>query len=153
MPLSNDEQIHLTAAQGFIELGMFEANEELERVDPFCRNLPEVLEVRARIYSALRKWDLVEVVAKRLWDCTEDPKWAATWANALRKNDAIEAARAILLDAVERHPKAALLQYGLTCCECLSGNVEVAKARLEYAVKLDPSLKTRTLDEVDLTRI
>lgn len=154
MPLDDDEHIHLTAAQGFFQLGMLqEANDELERIDPFCRHLPEVLEVRAQVYSALKKWDLVEVVAKRLWDATDEPKWAATWADALRKNDAIESAKAVLLDAVEKHPKAALLHYGLACCECLMGDIEVAKARLDFAFKLDPSVRERALDEPDLERI
>lgn len=65
MPLEEREQRHVTAAQGFVELGMFvDADAELDRVDPFCRNLPEVLEVRARVYSALKRWELLEVVAK-----------------------------------------------------------------------------------------
>ena len=70
MPLSEEEQQkHIDAAQGFMELGMFlDADGELERIDPFCRHLPEVLEVRVQIYSALKKWELVEVVAKKLAD-------------------------------------------------------------------------------------
>jgi hypothetical protein len=69
MPLEEHELKHVTAAQGFVELGMFaDADAELDRVDPFCRHLPEVLEVRAKIYSALKKWELLTVVAKRLWD-------------------------------------------------------------------------------------
>jgi tetratricopeptide (TPR) repeat protein len=155
MPLSEREQIHLDAAQGFLELGMFlDADAELDRIDPFCRQLPEVLEVRVKIYSALKKWELVQVVAKRLADYEpEEPKWIAMWADALRKTGAIESAKAILLDAVERHPKCPLLHYELACCECVLGEIEVAKSRLEHAVKLDPSLRLRALDEKDLEGI
>src|SRR5690349_8106893 len=97
MPLSEDEQIHLDAAQGFLELGMLlDADAELDRIDPFSRHLPEVLDVRLQIYSALKKWELVQVVAKRLWDSDADePMWAATWADALRQTGVIESAKAI----------------------------------------------------------
>ena len=46
MPLSPDEHIHLTAAEGFIQLGMYpDADAALDDIDPFCRHLPEVLAV------------------------------------------------------------------------------------------------------------
>ncbi len=155
MPLEEEEQIHLHAAQGFLELGMFlDADAELDRIDPFCRHLPEVLEVRVKIYSALKKWDLVQVVAKKLWDNDPiEPKWVAIWADALRQSGAVESAKAILLNAVEQHPKSALLHYRLACYECVLGQVEVAKTRLEYALKLDLSLRMEALEEKDLERI
>ena len=50
MPLSTEDLKHLTAAQGFTELGMFlDANAELEEIDAEVRHFPEVLEVRVRI--------------------------------------------------------------------------------------------------------
>jgi hypothetical protein len=40
MPVEGPYQLHLRAAIGYIELGMFEeANAELEEIDPFCRTL------------------------------------------------------------------------------------------------------------------
>ena len=57
MPLEREDQKHLLAAQGYVELGMFlEADAELEEIDPGVRHLPEVLEVRIRIYQGLEKW-------------------------------------------------------------------------------------------------
>ncbi len=50
MPLDRPDLQHLNAAQGFAALGMYEeGNAELEKIDPFCRALPEVLEVRLEI--------------------------------------------------------------------------------------------------------
>ena len=67
MPLEGPDQLHLRAAHGYIELGMFEdANAELEEIDPFCRHLPEVLLARLAIYHGLEKWELLAVVAKKL---------------------------------------------------------------------------------------
>jgi tetratricopeptide (TPR) repeat protein len=154
MPLEEEEQKHLDAAQGFFELGMFlDADAELDRIDPFCRHLPKVLEVRVQIYAALKRWELVQVVAKRLWEQTSKLEWVAEWANALRQSRAIESAKAVLLGAVENHPNNALLHYQLACCECVLGEVEVAKTRLEHALKLDTSLRMRALAEKDLERI
>jgi hypothetical protein len=52
MPLEGPDRLHLRAACGYVELGMFEeANAELEEIDPFCRHLPEVLLARLAIYD------------------------------------------------------------------------------------------------------
>ena len=46
MSLSPDEQIHLTAAEGFIGLGMYlDADAALDDIDPLCRHLLEVLAI------------------------------------------------------------------------------------------------------------
>ena len=43
-----------------------DANEELENIDPEVRHLPEVFAVRVQIYTGLKKWELLQVVAKKL---------------------------------------------------------------------------------------
>ena len=50
--------MHLTAAQGWLELGNHEeAFEELEQIDAPLRGHPDVLEVRWGIYASIEKWD------------------------------------------------------------------------------------------------
>ena len=67
MPLEPEDQHHLTVAQGYAELGMFlDADSELEAIDPDVRHVPEVLTVRIQIYSALKKWELMQAVAKKM---------------------------------------------------------------------------------------
>jgi len=57
----------LTAPHGYVKLGMFlDANAELDEVDADVRHLPEVLGVRIEIYRALKKWELMEAVARKL---------------------------------------------------------------------------------------
>ena len=61
MPSEKGDQQHLLAANGCIELGMFEeANATIEEIDSFCRALPEVLVIRVAIYQGLKKWELME---------------------------------------------------------------------------------------------
>lgn len=48
MPLSSDQHIHLAAAQGFIQLGMWlDADAALDDIDPYGQDAPEVLSVPA----------------------------------------------------------------------------------------------------------
>lgn len=152
MPLEEADQRHLTAADGYVDLGMrLDANAELEEIDPEVRHLPEVLDVRLKICSALEKWDLMQVVASKLASYDPDHiQWTVSWAFATRRAVGIAAAREILLAAVERHPNAAVLHYNLACYECRLGDVEVAKARLHHAFKLDAKFRLLALDDEDL---
>src|SRR4051794_22485509 len=99
---------HIIAAEGYVELGMhLDANEELEQLEPENRILPAVMAIRIQIYRALEKWELMQTVAKIL--ALHEPgnvQWTVDWAYATRRADSTEAARSILLEAVERIPTA-----------------------------------------------
>lgn len=71
-----------------------EADAELEEIDSEVRHVPEVLAVRLAIYSSLKKWNLLQVVAKKLalFD-PQNAQWWISWAYATRRADCIEAAR------------------------------------------------------------
>jgi tetratricopeptide (TPR) repeat protein len=155
MPLKPDDQRYLTAAEGYVALSMWQdANAELEEINPEYRHLPEVLEVRLKIYRALEKWELMQTVARKLTQYDPDyGQWILSLAYATRRAESIEAAKMILLEAVERMPKAAVFQYNLACYECQLGEVEVANSRLKHAFKLDPTLRLTALDDPDLEAI
>ena len=73
MPLEPADQQYWQAAVGYIELGMFsEADSELDKIDFFCRALLEVLAVRLAIYRVLKKWELMQQLAKRLKEFEPD---------------------------------------------------------------------------------
>ncbi len=152
MPLLPDDQRHLTAAEGYADLGMYlDANAELEEIDAEVRHVAEVLTVRLEIYRGLEKWELMRTVAARLaaYD-PEEAQWPLSQAYATRRAESIEAAKCILLEAVERHPKEPILHYNLACYECQLGDIEVAKARLAHAFKLAPKCRLMALDDEDL---
>jgi hypothetical protein len=104
MPLEGPDQPHLRAAYGYVELGMFEeAKAELEKIDPFCRHLPEVLVARVAIYHGLEKWDLLAVVAKKLTEWNpKEPGFFVELAYATRRAESIQAAHAVLTRAAGR---------------------------------------------------
>ena len=150
-----DFERHVRAAQGYVELGMFlEADAELEEIDDELRQMPAALAVRATIYYTLKKWELLLVVARQLAiEQPENPQWCRSWAEATRQTVSVDAARNILLEAVERHPKDGATQYNLACYECLLGEMETAKARLDHAFELDSSLRLAALTDPDLERL
>ncbi len=152
MPLSTEDLKHLTAAQGYVTLGMWlDANAELEEIDPEVRHVPEVLEVRVEIFRALEKWELMQTVAKALAiHDPDEPQWTVLWAFATRRADSIEHARIILVNAIERRPNVAIFHYNLACYICQLGELKKAKVRLHRAFKLDPGMRVMALDDDDL---
>lgn len=60
----------------------------------------------------------------RLGTQSDNARWAVSWAHATRLADSIEAGRVILLEAVERLPDAAILDYNLACYECSLGRLK-----------------------------
>jgi len=153
--LPHDVQRHIQAAEGYLELGMFmDANEEFEKISPDLHHLPEILPVSLGIYCALKKWELMRVVAKKLTDHNPDEaQWSISLAYATRRAESIEAAKIILLEAVEQHPKEPMLHYNLACYECVMGEVEVGKARLRRALALEPKMRVMALEDEDLQAV
>ena len=152
MPLEPPDQKHWEAASGYVQLGMYlEADVELDEIDPFCRASPEVLAVRLEIYAGLKKWELMQAVAKTLAE--HDPQnvqWAISWAYATRRAQSIEAAKEILLNAESKFTNAAIVKYNLDSYFCQTADIEHAKNYLEKAFEIDSSWRLKALDDEDL---
>lgn len=149
MTLTLENQHHLEAASGYIELGMhMDANEELEQVSPELRSLPQVLVFRLQIYRALKRWPAMQVVARTLaLGDSKNPKWWIAWAQATREVDCIDDARLILVNALECHDDCAEVLYELACLDCQLGDLTSAKQRLHRAFELEPSMRLRAFEE------
>ena len=152
MPLEPENQRLLTAAQGFLELGLpLDAHDEIESMDADVRHVPEVLEVRVEIYRALKKWELMQTVAKKLTEAEPaDSRWPLAWAYATRRAESLDAARFILIAAWELHEKEPLIPYNLACYLCQMGKPEIAKDVIRHAFDLDPKMRLAALDDEDL---
>jgi len=61
-----------------------------------------------------------------------------------------ERARALLRDAVVRHPQHAAMRYNLACAESRLGDADAALAHLERAIELDPALRESARSDPDL---
>ena len=152
MPLEPPDEQYWQAAVGYVELGMFvEADSELDKIDPFCRALPEVLAVRLAIYRGLKKWELMQQIAKRLKEFEPDNvQWTISLAYATRRAYSIDVAMEILLNAVAKFPKEAAIPYNLACYYCQLGEIENAKRYLKRAFEIDLKWRTAALEDEDL---
>jgi tetratricopeptide (TPR) repeat protein len=155
MPLEFQDSRHLEVAHGYIELAMWEeANEQLEAIDAFCRTAPEVLAARIEIYRGLKKWELMREIAKRLNECDpENVQWIISYAFASRRALSIEVAKEILLKAVSKFPKEAIIYFNLACYDCQLGRIESAKDYLKRAFEIDSNWRNAALDDEDLEPI
>jgi tetratricopeptide (TPR) repeat protein len=152
MPLEAPDLQHWQAAVGYVELGMFqEANDQLENVDPFNRAAPEVLAVRLAIYHGLKKWELMQEIAKPLAEFQpNDIQWTISLAYATRRADSIQAAKEILLNAEPKFPKEGIIKYNLACYSCQTGDIEAAKKYLKKAFEINSSWRVNALNDEDL---
>lgn len=131
-----------------------DANDELEEIDAWCRHLPEVLEVRVGIYTALEKWELLEAVSRKLAEVDlKNPKWFLAWALATRHVSSVEAARLVLLAGLEHHPMDAELLFNLARYCCGVGDVSGAKEHLKRCFLVDPTLRMVALEDPELERV
>ena len=152
MPLEPPDQQHWQAAVGYVELGMFEdANDQLEKIDPFNRAAPEVLAVRLAIYRGLEKWEAMEQIAKRLKEFEPDNvQWTISLAYATRRAYSIEIAMEILLSAEAKFPREAAIPYNLACYYSQRGEIENARRYLRQAFEIDLNWRMAALDDEDL---
>lgn len=152
MPLEPPDQQFWQAAVGYVELGMFaDANFELEKIDPFNRAAPEVLAVRLAIYHGLKKWELMQQIAKRLHEFQPDNvEWTISLAYATRRAYSINVAMDILLNAEAKFPKEATIKYNLACYFCQTGDTTTAKNYLKKTFELDPNCRITALEDEDL---
>ena len=152
MPFQAPDQQHLRAAQGYIELGMFqEANTELEEIDPLCRHLPEVLVLRVIIYHALERWELTAAVAGRLVEFDpSEPGYFVDLAYATRRAESIGKAHPVLTRAASLHPNDGTIQFNLACYEAQIGDLDKARLHLKRATEIDPRFKLMALEDEDL---
>ncbi len=150
--LEPPDQRHCEAALGYAELGMFEdANEEIERIDPFNRATPEVLAVRVAVYHGLKSWDALQVVASRLAEYEPtNVQWTVSLAYATRRTVSIGAARNILLAAQTRFPDEAIIPFNLACYYCQLGDLDTAKGYLRQAFESDSGWRLTALEDQDL---
>jgi tetratricopeptide (TPR) repeat protein len=152
MMLEPPDQQFFTAACGYVELQMFqEANEELEKIDPFLRAAPEILALRIEIYRGLQKWELMTELTRRLTEFEPDnPQWPVSLAYATRRANSIEAAKEILLSVETKFPTEAVIKYNLACYCCQLAEIEDAKNYLKKAFEIDPNWRIAALDDPDL---
>jgi tetratricopeptide (TPR) repeat protein len=142
----------LNPAIGYFQLGMAtEACEELHALPAEIQNLPEVIALRAEIYTHAAAWDSLREMAAGL--VASAPGSSQNWiwlAYATRRCRSIEEAERLLLKARELHPAEPMIHFNLACYAAQTGFLENARAHLDHAITLDPSIRQQALEDDDL---
>ena len=152
MPLDPANQRYLTAAEGYLELGMFpEAQGELLAMDANTRLRPEFLAVQLGVFQGLKSWAMMRNTAQRLHDLQPDElQWSISLAYAIRRSESLDAARAALLGTLKQHPEEALIYYNLACYDCQLGDLPSAQNHLDHALTLQPVYLQLAMEDSDL---
>ena len=137
------------AVQGYTELGLLDlAQEELDAIDP---SLDIVNILRCDLFSRQSMWvEMKELAEKLARQSPESSQWWISWAYAVRRLESVEAAREILVEARQSHPKEPIIVYNLACYASVSGNLEEARELLDQAIDLDKTCKEMASKDSDL---
>ena len=93
----------------------------------------------------------MQEVAKRLAEFQpHDIQWTISLAYATRRAESIEAAKEILMQALQRHPDEAMVHFNLGCYASQLGDLTLAKAHLKRAFVIEPKCRLMALDDPDL---
>jgi tetratricopeptide (TPR) repeat protein len=95
--------------------------------------------------------DLMHEVADRLYEFdSRNIQWVVLYASAMRRTESVSAARNILINALPKFPREAIIYYNLACYECQSNRLDSAKQYLKQAFRIDPSWRWQALEDEDL---
>ena len=155
--LPQPNQHHLTAAEGWLELGNhLEANDELEKIEASLRTHPDVLELRWQIFATAKKWEECVLIGNALVDTA--PARPDSWIHrsyALHELSRPQEASDLLFPAADLFPGHSTIMYNLACYACVLGNMEEAWDWLEDAFELGDAkqMKLRALEDPDLEKL
>lgn len=153
-PFAWPDSHHLTAAEGWLELGNhLEANEELEQITPALRAHPQVLLLRHRIYEYAKQWTMcVEVASAYLSLLPDQPEGWLSRSFALHELQRTREAYDLLLPVADKFPQLWTIPYNLACYCAQLGQLDESKKWLQQAMRINEKEVQRTaIDDPDLS--
>lgn len=154
MEIQPPDSFHLSAAQGWAELGNpVEASTELAKLPATLQDHPDVVAVRWSISAAANNWNAALAAAEQLIQL--QPHEALGWIHqsyALHELKRTAEARDHLLKIVDKFPDGATMRYNIACYECQLGRLAEARQWLAKAFRLGDKQKMRAmaLEDLDL---
>ena len=155
--LSRADQLHLSAASGWIGLGDFDsARAELDELSAAAKKHPQALLVQSEYFFATEEWSLLVPLTDKL--VQKFPEEDCLWINrsyALHELKRTQEAFDVLLPATEKFPKVWLIRYNLACYCAQLGNKEESLRWLLRAIKLADKneVLAMALDDPDLVTL
>lgn len=146
------EERHITAALGYLELGMFEeAVEELHCLPAERLGHPGILQLESTIQIRGEQYEQALEISTHL--CQVSPDNPMPWldrAFCLHELKRTEEAKACLLNGPECLKQEATYYYNLGCYEAQLGSLDRARHYLEQAVRMDANFLITSKTDPDL---
>ncbi len=140
----------LSYANGYRELGMYDnALDELSLLPEKQAYHLGALQMKLAVLIDAKDWPAAVCAAKDLTlRDAGNPSNIVNLAFATRRANSLQEAKGILLAAVERFTKTAIIHYNLGCYACHEHEMEEAKEHLSKAFSINPAyLDTAKSDE------
>ena len=143
---------HLSQLRGYLELGMDrDALRELRLLPEAVREEPPFLAVALQLHQNAERWPSVARIARTLMKIQPDQAgWVIALAYATRRSRSLEAARRILIQAENRHPREPTIQFNLACYAAQLGLIGEARTRLARAISREPVFAEMAKTDPDL---
>lgn len=149
---AHEAQRHLSAAGGYLELGMLQdAADELAKLPPALRDCREAMGVCALIQLKAGAWQRLREVGSHL--ARNWPEEANHWiwlAFGTRRCRSLAEAELVLLEALKHHDAEPMIHFNLACYAAQLGRLDDATTRLERAIAMDPQFRHMALRDPDL---
>jgi len=143
--LESSGLFHLTAAQGWLELGKhIEANNELEQIAPLNRAHPDVLEVRSKIYRVAKRFEACAEIAEAIRERAPQDHLGYIYAAQTHywQKD-YQKAYDLLRPQREAFPQNWWVHYDMACYACLLGRLDEARTHLDKPFNLDTTKEAK----------
>lgn len=151
-PLQPPDSHHLSAAQGWLELGNYlEAGRELARISPPLDQHPDVLEIQYELYAHEKRWQ--ECADTALATMRADPDRQSAWIHysfALHELKRTKQAYNNLLTVSQKFTDDWHLPYNLACYCAQLGHFAEAQEWFKKAISINDKVCNFGYDDPDL---
>ena len=150
-----DYEWRLRAAAGYAELGMNrESIAELNAIEEFEQDRPEVLQLRLHHLMRGKKWARALAVSRKL--CRVAPQCTAGFLHAgfcLHELGKTLQAKKLLLKGPVALLREPIYYYNMGCYDALLGNQKSAQVHLLTSFKMDPTFRDIAKKDPDLESV
>ncbi len=145
-------KVHWSRATGYLQLGMLEqAKTELGMLPHELPWGKQKRAMRVEISMQEKNWaEMCRLAHGLRMEFPEDAEWWIADAYATRRNQSVELAREILLEALVHHYEDAMIRYNLACYACKLGSLGECLDFLKEAAKRDERYKQMAMEDQDL---
>lgn len=142
----------LERADGYMDLKMWSrARSELETIEACHLDSAPCAQAFLRLNMEEKAWQPAADIAHRLCERVPDePVFWVQHAYATRRCRNLDAASAILEEALRRFPDEAVIRYNLACYACKDGRLAAATDLLHEAIRLDRAFRALACEDRDL---